>query len=140
VIHVAVDTNLEALIKNDTDATLKAAADSVLVLMKAAARTSSVKSFVLTSSCVTTIVPEYGKDVVVSLADFGRHLIPQARATPVDSPKRGPAVCEWNFVALYRGFDLMISSDFATKVHGELEAWRYWKEAQVRKRGCDLWS
>ena len=94
VIHVAADTDLESLIKTDTDATLKTSADSVLALMKAAARNSSIKSFVLTSSCFSAFVAEYGKDVNVSLADFAECAIPKARATPVDSPSRGKAVCE----------------------------------------------
>lgn len=94
MIHVAADTNFETLIKTDTDVTLKASADSVLALMKAAARSSSVKSFVLTSSFISVFVSEYGKDVHASLADFTEHFIPEARITPVDSPSRGMAVCE----------------------------------------------
>jgi len=95
VVHIAVDSNFENLIKTDTDVTLKAAADSVLILMKAAARTTSVKSFVLTSTCGASFVSEYGKDVNSSLDDFTDHFIPLARATPVDSPARGVVVCEW---------------------------------------------
>lgn len=94
MIHVAADTDLESLIKTDTDATLKTSADSVLTLMKAAARIPSIKSFVLTSSCFSAFIAEYGKDVNVSLADFAEYAIPKARATPVDSPSRGKAVCE----------------------------------------------
>jgi len=93
VIHAAADTNFENLIKTDTDVSLKAAADGILVLMRAAARTPSVKSFVLTSSCVSGFVSEYGKDVNASLADFPEQSIPDARATPVESPKRATTVC-----------------------------------------------
>jgi len=94
IIHVAVDSNFENLAKSDTDVTLKAAADSVLVLMKAAAHTSSVKSFVLTSSGGANFVSEYGKDVNSSLDDFTDHFIAFARATPVDSPIRDVTMCE----------------------------------------------
>ncbi|KAH7101351.1 hypothetical protein BKA62DRAFT_830167 [Auriculariales sp. MPI-PUGE-AT-0066] len=113
ILHVATDTSPEALA--DTDGALATVSAHTLGLMKSATRVDSVKSFVLTSSSstVTATTIQYGKDISVSTELYQDHVIPLARSLPADAYPQKPLM----------GYA-------ATKIYGEQEAWKYWKETK----------
>ncbi|KAH7108383.1 hypothetical protein BKA62DRAFT_824579 [Auriculariales sp. MPI-PUGE-AT-0066] len=113
ILHVATDTSPETLV--DTDGAIATVAAQTLGLMKSAARVNSVKSFVLTSSSSTVAATavEYGKDIAISTEIYQEHVIPLARSLPADVY---PMKAMLGYVS--------------TKIYGEQEAWKYWKETK----------
>ncbi|KAH7087235.1 hypothetical protein BKA62DRAFT_730956 [Auriculariales sp. MPI-PUGE-AT-0066] len=115
VLHIATETNFDIL-GSDTDGALIAASAAVLGLMKAAARTNTVKSFVLTSSSITamgTAMLQYGPDAQFSTENWEDDLIPMAKSLSSDA-----------------GFAKSGITYAATKVYAEREAWKFWNETK----------
>ncbi|KAH7106584.1 hypothetical protein BKA62DRAFT_687560 [Auriculariales sp. MPI-PUGE-AT-0066] len=109
VVHVATETAADALV--DAEKALQDASNTVVELMKSAARAGTVKSLVLTSSSVSAFKLEYGKDAKISLDDYTTFFVDAAKNLP-ESANAGE-----KYVVIY----------CATKVHTELEAWKYWR-------------
>ncbi|KAH7106583.1 hypothetical protein BKA62DRAFT_805045 [Auriculariales sp. MPI-PUGE-AT-0066] len=114
VVHVATESSWDVL-GADAEAALAAASATVLGLMKDAALTGSVKSFVLTSSAAAVVAGavEYGRDVEFSTEIWQDQLIPLAKSLTAEA-----------------GFAKNIVAYAATKVHAEREAWKFWNETK----------
>jgi len=69
----------------DTEAVLESASTSAVGIMSSAAKTPSVKSFVLTASSIGVFNAEYGKDIAPSLELFNEGLIPLAKSIPPEA-------------------------------------------------------
>lgn len=86
------------------------AVQGTLNALRAAAKTPSVKRFVLTSSIVAVGSGQNGEGKILGQKDFNRDSIEKARGLPDDAPQKGGLVYA------------------ASKTSGELEAWKFVEE------------
>ncbi|KAJ6483972.1 hypothetical protein C8R45DRAFT_931428 [Mycena sanguinolenta] len=109
VLHLATDSSLST----SYDVVVRSVVQATMGLMKAAAKVSSVKSFVLTSSRITIFNPDYEQpEISPKLDQWGEHFVDAAKQTPDDHPMKG--------VLIYA----------ASKVQGEHTAWDYYISAR----------
>lgn len=83
VVHIATDmsfsTDFEQVIRNATDASVN--------ILKEAAKIPSIKSFVLTSSCLAVYLPQSGSEQTYSLDQYADHLLPILKTLPANDPR-----------------------------------------------------
>ncbi|KAJ6484098.1 hypothetical protein C8R45DRAFT_1214954 [Mycena sanguinolenta] len=109
VLHLASDVSMST----SYDSVVGNAIQAIVGLMKAAAKTPSVKSLVLTSSRIAIFNPDYEQpDISPKLDQWGDHFVDAAKQTPEDDPMKP--------VLIYA----------ASKVQGEHAAWDYYKSAR----------
>lgn len=106
VIHVASDTTFDP----DPNKVIKPTVDGVLSILKSAAKTSSVKRFVLTSSSTAALLPKWNKEFTVSVDDWDQEAVDIATAPPPYTEERAFAVYA------------------ASKTEGERALWKFMKD------------
>ncbi|KAF7377595.1 NAD(P)-binding protein [Mycena sanguinolenta] len=108
ILHIATDTSFSTAY----EVVVGGVVQSTLVLMKAAAKVPSVKSFVLTSSRIAVFAPSYEDgDISPKLDQWSDHFVTMAKQAPEDDPMKS--------VFVYA----------ASKVEGEHAAWDYYNSA-----------
>ncbi|KAJ6483964.1 hypothetical protein C8R45DRAFT_999818 [Mycena sanguinolenta] len=108
VLHLATDSSFSI----SYDVVVGSVVQATVGLMKAAAKVSSVKSFVLTSSRIAIFNPDYEQpEISPKLDQWGDHFVDAAKQTPDDNPMKA--------VLVYA----------ASKVQGEHAAWDYYNSA-----------
>ncbi|KAJ6483967.1 hypothetical protein C8R45DRAFT_1148101 [Mycena sanguinolenta] len=109
VLHLAADGSFSI----SYDVVVGNVVQATVGLMKAAAKVSSVKSFVLTSSRIAIFNPDYEQsEISPKLDQWADHLVDAAKQTPDDHPMKP--------VLVYA----------ASKVQGEHAAWDYYHSAR----------
>ncbi|KAJ7233851.1 hypothetical protein B0H12DRAFT_1212610 [Mycena haematopus] len=109
VLHLATDTSMST----SYEVVVSGVVQSTLVLMKAAAKVPSIKSFVLTSSRIAIFAPDYEQpDISPKLDQWGDHFVTMAKQAPEDHPMKP--------VLVYA----------ASKVEGEHAAFDYYNSAR----------
>ncbi|KAF7377594.1 Aldehyde reductase 2 [Mycena sanguinolenta] len=109
ILHIATDGSFSTTY----EVVVGGVVQSTLVLMKAAAKVPSVKSFVLTSSRIAVFAPSYEDgDISPKLEQWGDHFVTMAKQVPEDDPMKS--------VFVYA----------ASKVEGEHAAWDYYNSAR----------
>lgn len=106
VIHVASDTTFSA----DPNKVIKPTVNGVLSILKSAAKESSVKRFVLTSSSTAALLPKLNKEFTVSRDDWNQEALDIAYAPPPYNQDRAFPVYA------------------ASKTEGEKALWKFVKE------------
>ncbi|KAJ6483956.1 hypothetical protein C8R45DRAFT_1099127 [Mycena sanguinolenta] len=109
ILHIASDVSFSI----SYDDVVGKVVQATVEVMKAAAKVSSVKSFVLTSSRIAIFSPDYEQpEISPKLEQWGDHFVDAAKQTPDDHPMKG--------VLVYA----------ASKVQGEHAAWDYYNSAR----------
>lgn len=106
VIHVASDTTFSP----DPHKVIKPTVDGVLSILRSAAKTPSVKRFVLTSSSAAVLIPKHNKEFSVSADDWNQEAVDIANAPPPYESDRAFAVYA------------------ASKTEGERAMWKFVKD------------
>lgn len=106
VIHVASDTTFDS----DPNNVVKPTVAGVLSILRSAAKSPSVKRFVLTSSSAAVLLPHPGKEVSVTADDWNQEALDLAWAPPPYNSDRAFAVYA------------------ASKTEGEKALWKFVKE------------
>ncbi len=113
IIHLALDGSASFGEVPDPEASIKSAIDMTIGILKSAVEVPSIKSVVVTSSCVSHYSPEFGKDIHPTVDQWNDAAVKMAYDLPVDHPFKG------------------IMAYVANKTRGEQELWTWVKETQV---------
>lgn len=108
IIHLATDTSFE----HDPNKIIPATEEQTLNILRSAAKSSSVKRFVLTSSSAAVLFPQLNKEFTIGVNDWNEEALKQAWAPPPYTPERAYPVYA------------------ASKVAGEKALWKFMQEEQ----------
>lgn len=110
VIHVASDTSFDP----DPNKVVKPTVAGVLSILRSAAKSPSVKRFVLTSSSTAALLPHPGKEITITKDDWNQEALDLAWAPPPYTQDRAFAVYA------------------ASKTEGEKALWKFVKEEKPK--------
>lgn len=116
IIHMATDTSFEA----DPNIVVTATEEGVRNILRSAAKTSSVKRFVLTSSSSAVLFPIPNKKISVGVEDWNEEALKQAWAPPPYTSDRAFAVYA------------------ASKVAGEKAFWKFFQDEKPNFLGTTI--
>lgn len=108
IIHLATDTSFE----HDPNKIIPATEEQTRNILRSAAKTSSVKRFVLTSSSSAVLFPVLNKEITIGINDWNDDATKQAWEPPPYTPERAFPVYA------------------ASKVAGEKALWEFMKDEQ----------